>query len=261
MAAIGMVLVWRLHVPPLLRALVLSINTAAVVLSFARAAWIAIVVSCVVVVLARALSRRRAVQEKAARRGRGLAIGLVGVVAVGGLMSSPQLRDDLAKRVDTLANPSQEDISGQARLRQQASLLHLAETAAPFGHGLSASGRVGVWGELNLKGVADNNVSSNWLLAMWVDGAYLALPLVLFLMYLALRTSSAISGQVLVLILVNSLWSNALFLPVTWLCIGLIFREMAWRMPISMGGSRSGSSGIRAQDKARQDEQSAFLTP
>lgn len=219
MAALGLVLAWRLPLSPLVRTAALSLNGLMFVLAFARAAWVALAVSVVLLVVLQFFTSRRAERPVGQRRGGAVAVLLL--LCVGLLVASPELRSDLGRRVESLTTSSTEDVSGQARIGQTRALLHLADSAAPFGHGLSASGRVGVTGQLFLRGESVNNVASNWLLAMWVDGALLALPLIGFLLVFALRGARTIPGQMLVVVLVNSLFSNATFMPVAWLALAL----------------------------------------
>lgn len=227
LAAVGVVLAWRLPLGPWLRTVALTVNSAGVVLSFARAAWVALAVSVAVLVVTRMFARRRASAPDRGGRGRGLVVLLLlGVLA---LAVSPELRSDLGRRVDTLTGQSTEDVSGQARLQQTRALLYLADTAAPFGHGLSASGRVGVSGALLIGVQSPNNVGSNWMISLWVDGALLALPLILFMLIFALRGTVEPPGQALLLVLVNSLFSNGFFQPITWLLLGLTMAALAPR--------------------------------
>jgi len=51
----------------------------------------------------------------------------------------------------------------------------------------------------------------------------------LFLVGVAVRGASGLPGQMLVVVLVSSLWSNALFQPVTWLCLALTLWELPAR--------------------------------
>jgi hypothetical protein len=231
MGALGLLLAWRLPLSQLMRTVALSVNGLAFVLAFARAAWVALAVTVIVVVVTQLIASRRA--ERA--RGRGSAVLVLLLVAVVLLVANPDLRSDLGRRLDTLTAGAEDDVSGQARVLQTRALLFLADSAFPFGHGLSASGRVGVTGDLFLQVSSVNNVASNWLLGMWVDGALLALPLIVFLAYVALRELHRLEGQLLLVVLLNSLWSNAVFMPVTWLCLGLAMHQLATRSAAATG--------------------------
>jgi hypothetical protein len=242
LAAIGVVLAWRLPLATTARTVSLTINGAAFVLAFARAAWVALAVSIAIAVIAQLFTARRNAADSGGRRGALLALALLATLA---LTLSPNLRSDLIRRVETLTTTTADDVSGQARLQQTQGLLHLAESAAPFGHGLSASGRVGVSGNLYLKVDYGNNVASNWLLGLWVDGALLAIPLMLFLILLAARAVASPVGQALVVLLINSLFSNALFLPVTWMLVGLTMATLTpYRSKMQSPREQSDGQGL-----------------
>jgi hypothetical protein len=244
MAAIGVVLAWRLELRTLYRVLALTLCFAAFILAFARAAWIALAIAVVTLIIAR---RFTVSGQDHAGRGRRAAVVTLACSSMVAFFASSALRSDLVRRLGTLVSADTDDVSGQARLQQTASLLHLADTAAPFGHGLSSSGRVGVSGALYLSVNSDNNVASNWLLGLWVDAALLAIPLILFLGYFALRGVTHLPGQVLLLILANSLFSNALFQPVTWLFVGLTLLATAPRVRL-----RTTASAAPRLDSARE---------
>jgi hypothetical protein len=220
-SALGLVLAWRLRLSPLVRTVALGINGLSLLLSFARAAWVAVVASIVIGALVRWATSHRP------DRPRGRVGPLVVVVVVAGAVvaATPALASDLGRRLDSLTSTQSDDVSARARVQQTEGLLTLARTAGPWGHGLSASGRVGVSGKLYLSGTSPNNVASNWVLGLWVDGALLAVPLTIFLGVTALRGASWLPGQMLVVVLVSSLWSNALFQPVAWLCLALTLWE------------------------------------
>ena len=228
-AGVGTILAWRLSMSRALKVSFVLLNLSVLVLAMARAAWVALLVTIAVGWLASAVSRRRnqAAAEGAGsgdggRRGRILALVAVSVAAPIVLSAVPQLQEDLALRVSTMMGTVQEDdISGQARIRQNDSLVALAESVPVYGHGLSAAGRVGVWGQINTEGASENNVASNWVLGMWVDGAWFAVPLVVYLIGLALARVPTLPGQLLLFTLVCSLFSNAVFFPVTWFLVGL----------------------------------------
>jgi hypothetical protein len=223
-AGLGLIIAWRLPSKPTLRTIAITVNGAAFVLAFARAAWVAVAVSIVVVIVVSMFRQRRQKLQTTGRQG---AVGLLALGAVGVLTLAPQLVADLTTRLANTFNPgsSGSDISGQARVNQIASLTELAQSAPFYGHGLSASGRVLVFGGISTS-AGSNAVSSNWLLGMWVDGAFLALPIICLFLIVALRTSHTISGQLLVVVLLNSLFSNAFFFPITWMLVALCLAEL-----------------------------------
>jgi len=55
---------------------------------------------------------------------------------------------------------------------------------------------------------------------MWVDGAWLALPVIAVLLLAAILSVRTIQSQLLVLTLLSSIFSNATFQPITWLLVG-----------------------------------------
>jgi hypothetical protein len=217
-SAIGIVLAWRTEMRPLWRNLLLAANGLACILAFARASWLALVVSMIAAWLLR-LFRNRKTSRKT--RGRFSAILVLGAIAVVPLFVSPTLRTDLQARIVRIVDSSNRDVSATARMQQDNSLILLGETAGPLGHGLSASGRVGVSGLLDLGAGSPNNVGSNWLLSMWLDGKLLAIPLIALFLLTAGRHGGSLPGQLFVLVLCNSLFSNGTFIPIAWLLLGL----------------------------------------
>lgn len=222
-AGVGAVIAWRADLGKHVRTLSIAVNAGAFVLAFARAAWIAVGVAVAVGVLLALLGQRRANRPKV--KGRAGAIVLLAAAAAMVLVFVPVLVEDLTTRLGQTFQVQRGDISGQARVRQFDSLWHLADIAPFYGHGLSASGRVGVWGQIDTGAAASNNVASNWLLAMWVDGKYLAVPMVLLLALVTLRAVRTIHGQALLVVLLSSLFSNATFFPVTWLLLAMCLAE------------------------------------
>lgn len=224
-SGIGVLLAWRLAMSRPLKVSFVVINLSVFVLAMARASWVALLVSICAAWIAAAIFKRENLPlsgSEGGRRGRVPAVVVASLATFIVLSAVPQLQEDLSVRVSTLLGTVQaDDISGQARIRQNDSLFALAESVPVYGHGLSAAGRVGVWGQLNTEGASENNVASNWVLGMWVDGAWFAVPLVVYLMGLALARVQTIPGQLLLFTLVCSLFSNAFFFPVTWFLVGL----------------------------------------
>jgi len=221
----GVLLSWRLSMARAWKVVFFLPNVTVFVLAMARASWIALLVCIAAAGVASVIQRSRGAintAESGPRRGRRAAVVIASVAAVLALSAIPQLQEDVTTRASTMIGTVQEhDISGQARIRQNDSLLQLATSIPIYGHGLSAAGRVGVWGQIDTLGESQNNVASNWVLGMWVDGALFAVPLIVFLVGLAFARVRSISGQLLLFTLVSSLFSNAVFFPVTWLLVGL----------------------------------------
>ncbi|KRE47557.1 hypothetical protein ASG92_09955 [Arthrobacter sp. Soil736] len=228
-AGLGLILAWRLPLPAGLRTFCISVNAAAFVFAFARAAWIA-VGAAVALIIVTSLFRRKAKEEaKSKVRGKWPAVLLVVAAGLAFLVGNPLFAEDFIRRLQGTFSVGSHDISGQARVRQIDRLWKMANAAPWNGDGLSANGRVGIWGSYNSGDAADtvNAVSSNWLLALWVDGKLMALPFIILLIALAVLTCRTIAGQLLVVVLLNSLFSNATFQPITWLLVALAF-SAAW---------------------------------
>lgn len=223
-AGLGLILAWRMPLRPSLRTVFIVANGAAFIFAFARAAWIAVGASVVLVIVTTAVARRSKSREQK-RQGKWPAFALLAGAGMVFLAFNQSFADDFIRRLQGTFSVSSTDISGQARVRQIDGLLDMARTAPWYGHGLSANGRVGIWGGVNNGDAADtiNAVNSNWLLAMWVDGMYLALPLIVLLIVLAIATCRSVAGQLLLVVLLNSLFSNATFQPITWLLVALAF--------------------------------------
>lgn len=223
-SGLALILAWRLRMPALLRTLWILVNGAAFVFAFARAAWLGLGVAVVLTIAANIITSKR---ENVAIRGKGRwpALIILGVAGAAFLAANPAFAQDFSTRLQGTISVRQTDISGQARVRQIDGLMQMAETAPWYGHGLSANGRVGIFGGVNNGDAGDssNAVNSNWVLAMWVDGKLLSLPIVTLLILVAIRACRSIPGQLLVMTLVNSLFSNATFQPITWLLTALAF--------------------------------------
>jgi hypothetical protein len=228
-AGLGLIAGWRLPMPAAIRTICISANAAAFIFAFARAAWVGVGASVALVIVAALLTRRRTADQRDKRRGKFPAVALVLGAAAAFVAINPHFVDDFARRLQNTLSVGSTDISGQARVRQIDGLLEMARTAPWYGHGLSANGRVGIWGSYNSGDAADttNAVNSNWLLAMWVDGKILALPLIALLIVLAVITCRTVAGQLLLVVLLNSLFSNATFQPIMWLLVALAL-STAW---------------------------------
>ncbi|GAB5077185.1 hypothetical protein [Arthrobacter sp. AD-310] len=250
-SGLGLLASWRLPMRPLVRSLFIAVNGASLVFAFARAAWIAVGVSVVLVILFSLLTERT---KDARPKGRGKwpALALLAAAGATYLSLNGSFAQDLIRRLQGTFKVSETDISGQARVRQIDGLLEMAQTAPWYGHGLSSNGRVGIWGGVNMGDVGDsaNAVSSNWLLMFWVDGRLLAVPLIAFLIILAGVTCRTLPGQLLVVILLNSMFSNATFQPITWLVVGLAL-STTWDRTITTSAPPSGIAAEASATRLR----------
>jgi hypothetical protein len=242
-SAIGLLLSFHVR-RATLRYAAAAVNLAAVLLAAARAAWIALLVVAIVGVLVARIS-------PAAERPRGgWRLAGFSVLAGGVLLAAvPELTELLVTRLEG-ASTKAPDVSATARQQQVESLRHLEEIAPWNGLGVSASGRIGVSGDITYIGQADNNVASNWILGWWVDGKLLAVPLIALFACAAVLRANRISGRVLILVLVSSLFSNALYIPVAWLALGACLVDV-----------RTGRPGRERADPARANDVSYTRDP
>ncbi len=228
-SGIGILLAWRLPMGRLVRAALLTLNIAAWVLAFARAAWIAVAVAAILGTVVYFLTRKRNVSSPP-RHGRWLGVGFVSVTGLLAFELIPSLHDNVLTRLGRTFTVAADDISAQARVNQNAGMLELAQSAPWYGWGLSASGRVGVFGGVNVGEVSRNNVGSNWILSFWVEGAALALPLLAVIALAILLTARTVCAQLLLVVTINSVFSNAMYQPIAWLLLGLCLAQIrSWR--------------------------------
>jgi hypothetical protein len=249
-SAIGLVIAFRLRVRHLW--LVAAILSFGLFLSLARAAWLALSVAVVVGYAARLWTQRD--QEIIARNRKTIAV--LGVLATLLVAADGGLRSNIESRIDG-ATSQQIDVSVAARHQQQASLRHLIDMAPWYGLGLSAAGRVQVSGEIQSDGRSRNNVASNWILGWLVDAKYLALPMIGLLLTLALRNAARLTGPLLGLVLINSLFSNAIMLPIAWLAVGLAIAELPSCPRAVSGGWKVATSPVEPARTARSSRGSS----
>ena len=200
-----------------------AVNLTAVALSLARAAWVglaaALLISLVTVLLLRSQRRSNGRYLRAVA-----AFVIIGTLVV---IASPSLRNRIDERIRTAnstatsASASGGSVSAAARRQQDASLRRLADISPWYGAGITASGRVGIFGGIQTSGHAPNNIGSNWVLSWWAEGKWIALPLIALFIGSALRRCTSTAGLVLCLILVNDLYSNTMLLPISWAVLGL----------------------------------------
>jgi hypothetical protein len=222
-AGLGLVLAWRLDLRRWLRVALIAVNTSAWVLAFARAAWVAVVVAAGLATVVYLVTRRKEDKPKGPRAPTGRVLGavLTGLVAAVAVTVIPSLHENLVTRLSRTLTVADNDISAQARVLQNDGLNYLARTAPWNGWGLSSAGRVGVSGRIGLLGESRNNVGSNWLVSLWVDGAWLSLPLIAVFAVAFLFAIKTIQAQLLLTVLLSSIFSNSFYQPITWLLLAL----------------------------------------
>lgn len=249
-AGLGILLAWRLRLRRYTRALLLTVNIAAWVLAFARAAWIAVAVAAVLGLIVYLITWRRRARET--KSGRVLGVSFVSIAGVLAFELIPSLHDNVLTRLGRTFTVAADDISAQARVNQNAGMLDLATSAPWYGWGLSASGRVGVFGGVNTAEISRNNVGSNWLLSWWAEGAVLALPMIILFLVTMAITARTMQAQMLLVVVVSSFFSNAMYQPIAWLLLGLCLAEVRLRREARRGSvsDAAKSSGIRLRAPA-----------
>ena len=213
-SGIGVLLAFYLR-REIFRNMLVMVNLVSLLLAAARGAWVAVVV----VAVAGVVVGRLVPGGDRPRSGWRLA----GIAAAGGavlLATVPDLLNFLVTRIEGVSSRGA-DVAVMARQQQLASLLKLEAIGPWNGLGLSASGRVGVSGLITYVGPANNNVASNWILGWWVDGKLMAVPIIVLFVAAAARRLNRVTGLLLTTVLVCSLFSNALLIPVAWLALAL----------------------------------------
>jgi hypothetical protein len=234
-SAVGLIIAFHITTGSF-RVILFFLHLLVLLLAAARASWLAVIV----VVIASYVITKLSQKEKQNQRSRGGArLAVLGVVFMAiVLISSPTLQDSIHARIGGAVS-GEKDVAARARQQQNAALLELAEMTPWNGLGLSASGRVGVSGRIEYIGEADNNVASNWVLGWWVDGGFLALPLILLFIGTALQRLRTTSGQVLTTVLICSFFSNAILIPIAWMGLALCLLERVNREPQDWAMSES----------------------
>lgn len=234
-SAIGLILAVRLDMRLLFRVVAAAVCGATLLFSFARGAIIALVLSGLALAVGKRLGRGRI------RRVNRLAMVMTAIAVIYVGFVDATVRETFTSRAVGAISSDQRDVAVEARIGQLVTLREMAASAPWHGYGLSAGGRVTGFGAVEY-GEASNNVATNWILDLWVGGKYLSLPLILILVGLALLSARTVPGQILVLTLINSLVSNVIFLPVTWLAFALagsavISQRMSLSRDATMGHS------------------------
>jgi hypothetical protein len=220
MAAVGVLLAWELRGRPVIQASLLLLNIVAVVLSSARAALVALGFVLVFYVF-RAIWRR--LQSKARRTGRvaKLPIAVLAFALLAVLVLLPAEAALLSSRILSAVDAGNQDSAALVRVMQLAGLQALADSAPWYGWGLSSSGRISGYGQL-LAHRSDSvgSAGTNWILSLWADSKMLAIPLIAIMSVTAVRGAWR-GSPILLLVLINSLFSNTFFFPITWMAVAL----------------------------------------
>jgi hypothetical protein len=217
-SAIGILIVFLIPLRRYIQIVCAACLVGGSVLSGARASWLALGIVALYAFVTH-LARRYPDQGRL-RNGRMLLLAAVIVPTIA--VANPGIVSSLAKRLD---GSQASQVSVVARQKQEATLEQLASSAPWHGLGLSAAGHVGVSGNI-IVGPSPNNVATNWILGWWVDAKYLALPIILLLVGLAIRASTRPSGLLLGLVLIDSLFANSLLNPIAWFLVGVALSDL-----------------------------------
>ena len=195
----------------------IAINAAGVMLSSARAAFLSLAVVALWAMIRGFRGRRKRIRRQGSAK-RSLAIvGLGGSILA--LIVFPVEVEILLTRLSSAVGAG--DHATRTRLNQFDGLISLIETAPFYGHGITASGRVNGLGQIDYSSNTVGTTGSNWLLSVIGEGMLLAVPLIIVLAVLALFGNARLGSGLLLLVLVNSLFSNAMYFPLTWFAIAL----------------------------------------
>jgi hypothetical protein len=220
-AGVGVLLGWRIPLEPRLRIVIVLVNLSALVLAFARAAWLGFALAAAFALVLWIATRRQGEPTLGSgKTGRLRALVFTGAALFAAVVVLPDLRRDLLVRLGSTLTAQSSDVSAQARVEQNRTLSALADSAPWYGHGLSASGRVGVSG-IFYSNTPGNSVASNWVLGFWVDAAWLAVPFFIVVFVAIIGAARRIEGSLLVVVTISSFFSNASFQPVLWTLLAL----------------------------------------
>lgn len=126
------------------------------------------------------------------------------------------------ERLQSISVQKSTDSARLARIRQWEGLNQLAANSPWYGAGLTASGRVLMQGAIaNQK--TTNNVGSNWILSLWAEAKYLAIPYFLYIFRAVLITRKSPLQPILLVIFINSCFTNMLWYTITPVMLGMSY--------------------------------------
>jgi hypothetical protein len=198
-----------------LRWLLISLNAFALIFSGCRGAWVSLII---VFLIFQFIKYSRSFGNSSIRDTRTLFKRILPVLLFSILLEE-SLRLLISERVTGLFSNSV-DISAKARVLQNETMLNLLREGQIYGHGLSASGNIGVLGGVTTNGT--NSVGSNWVLTLLVDCGVFALPFFLLIIYLIFKNKTLTGLLVFLNIMSNSLISNVFYQPIFWLFLAIV---------------------------------------
>ena len=199
------------------RWLLVSLNSFALIFSGCRGAWVSLVIVFIISLLIKFIRG----SNNSSRLDTKNRFKLILTVLIFSIFVEESIRLLISERVNGIFSSSM-DSSTTARILQNETMLNLLKEGQIYGHGLSASGNIGVLGGLTTNGT--NSVGSNWVLTLLVDCGILAIPFFLLIIHLVFRNKTLTGLLVFLNIMSNALISNVFFQPVFWLFLAIVMK-------------------------------------
>jgi hypothetical protein len=199
------------------RSLVIILNALALIYSGCRGAWVSLVIVLIIFLFIKFV---KGVNDTSRRKTKNKFKKILPLLFFIVLLEE-NIRLLISERVNGLLSKSL-DISASARILQNETMLNLLKEGQIYGHGLSASGNIGVLGGLAANGT--NSVGSNWALTLLVDCGIFAIPFFLLLIYLVFKNKTLTGLLVFLNIMSNALISNVFYQPIFWLSLALLMK-------------------------------------
>ena len=200
-----------------IKSLLIILNTFALIFSGCRGAWVSLVIVLIIFLFIKFV---RGVNDSSLRKTKNKFKQILPLLFFIVLLEE-SIRLLISERVNGLFSNSV-DISAKARILQNETMLNLIKEGQIYGHGLSASGNIGVLGGLSVNGT--NSVGSNWALTLLVDCGIFAMPFFLLLIYVVFKNKTLTGLLVFLNIMSNALISNVFYQPIFWLFLALAMK-------------------------------------
>jgi hypothetical protein len=193
----------------------LAFNAFAVVLSGCRGSWLSLAVVLFYFLVLKLFGKYRNTIKTYNLK----VILFYGALSLIYLSTTSALFVYITSRITGVAQESL-DISTQARVLQNQSMIDLIRHGDWFGYGISASGRVGVLGGIN--SASTNNVGSNWVLSLIVDTGIFCIPFLTLVIYFFIKSKNNFVNLTFMCVTTNALVSNTFYQPIFWLTFSLL---------------------------------------
>jgi hypothetical protein len=178
------------------------------VISLARASWISGCIFVLLYVLFKGGIPRSLLKILTL-----LYVSFIFFVLVVDLIPTSQL-SVVQERFQSITVQQTSDTARLARIRQWDGLSRLAADSPWYGAGLTSSGRVLMQGSISNQKTT-NNVGSNWILSLWAEAKFLAIPYFIYVSYSFLWTRRTFLQPMLLVTLINSLFTNMVWYTIT----------------------------------------------